>query len=60
MASWFKTVTGRATIVGELFSYLWKERLWWMIPSVLVLLLVGVLIVVAQSSAVTPFLYTLF
>jgi len=60
MASWVKTVTGRASIMGELFSFLWKERLWWMIPSILVLLLVGVLIVVAQSSAVTPFLYVLF
>jgi hypothetical protein len=57
---WLKNITGRATIVSELFLFLWKERLWWMIPSILVLLLVGTLIFIAQGSAVTPFLYALF
>lgn len=57
---WFKNITGRATIVSELLSFLWKERLWWMIPSILVLLLVGTLIFIAQGSVLTPFLYALF
>ncbi len=46
--------------VGELFAFLWHNRLWWMIPFVVTLLLVAVLLVFAQSSPVVPFLYTAF
>lgn len=48
------------SIVKELCSYLWQNRLWWMIPIVLVFLLLGILVLFAQSSAVVPFIYTLF
>ena len=47
-------------IVGELLAFLWKRRLWWLIPMVLVLLAFGGLLVTAQSSALGPFIYTLF
>jgi len=47
-------------IMHELFVFLWERKLWWMMPMVLTLLLFGLLIVFAQSSAVAPFIYTLF
>ena len=47
-------------IAGELLDFLWAARLWWMNPMVLILLALGGLIVLAQSSAVAPFIYTLF
>lgn len=50
----------RAGIAGELFAFLWKEKLWWMIPMVLVLLFVGILILFAHASAIAPWIYTLF
>ncbi|MEK6732052.1 MAG: DUF5989 family protein [Candidatus Omnitrophota bacterium] len=50
----------RAKILGELFRFLWQRKLWWMIPIVAVLLLFGLLIFFTQSSAVAPFIYTLF
>ncbi|HAJ56500.1 MAG TPA: hypothetical protein DCL35_01885 [Candidatus Omnitrophica bacterium] len=50
----------RLSVVKELFSFFWQNRLWWMIPIVLVFLLLGALIIFAQSSAVVPFIYTLF
>ena len=50
----------RAGIVGRLLHYLWQERLWWLIPAVVVLLVFGGLILFSQSSAVAPFIYTLF
>ncbi|MFC1667167.1 DUF5989 family protein [Candidatus Omnitrophota bacterium] len=53
-------IKGRVKIVGELFSFLWERKLWWMIPIVGVLLLLGLLIFFTQSSAVVPFIYTLF
>jgi hypothetical protein len=46
--------------VGELFSFLWANKLWWMTPVVVVLLLFAGLLFLAQSSALAPFVYTLF
>ena len=56
----FKGVFLKSVIVKELLQYLWKERLWWMIPMVTVLILLGILMVFAQSSPAAPFIYTLF
>lgn len=53
-------VRHRVGIAGELMSFLWQRRLWWLIPMVFVLLVFGGLMVTAQSSALGPFIYTLF
>ena len=50
----------RLGIAGELMSFLWQRKLWWLIPMVLVLLVFGGLMITAQSSALGPFIYTLF
>jgi hypothetical protein len=44
----------------DLFGFLWERKLWWIMPIVLVLLLIGVLLVLGQGSAIAPFVYTLF
>lgn len=53
-------VRERFGIAGELLGFLWQRKLWWLIPMVFVLLLFGGLMVTAQSSALGPFIYTLF
>jgi hypothetical protein len=55
-----RRVLARLGVIGRLCEYLWQERLWWLIPMVVVLLLLGGLILFGQSSAVAPFIYTLF
>ena len=50
----------RIGIMGELLVFLWERKLWWMMPMISVLLLLGILLIFAQSSAVAPFIYTLF
>ncbi|MCH7951721.1 hypothetical protein IH980_03225 [Patescibacteria group bacterium] len=50
----------RGSIIQELFQFLWEAKLWWLIPMVVVLLLFGLLLIFAESSAVAPFIYTLF
>ena len=44
----------------ELLAFLWKEKMWWMVPMVLILLVFAAIIVLGNSSAVGPFIYTLF
>ena len=50
----------RFGIAGELLAFLWERKLWWLLPMVIVLLAFGGLMVTAQSSALGPFIYTLF
>lgn len=55
-----REVAGRASVVGELLGYLWRRKLWWMIPMVTVLALFGLLLVFTQGTVLAPFIYTLF
>ncbi len=55
-----RDLAARLGIAGELIVFLWSNKLWWMIPMMTVLLGLGLLIVLGQSSAIAPFIYTLF
>jgi hypothetical protein len=55
-----KRLISKLGIVGELLVFLWRRKLWWMIPMIVVLILFGLLLIFTQSSAVAPFIYTLF
>ena len=54
------SLVARLGILGELFAFLWKRKLWWLIPMIVVLALFVLLLVFAQGSAIAPFIYTLF
>jgi hypothetical protein len=47
-------------VAGELLSFFWSNKRWWLAPMLFTLFLLGLLIVLAQSSAIAPFIYTLF
>lgn len=55
-----KSFFGKLGLFGELLSYLWNQKLWWMIPMVLVLVTFGLLLIVAQGTAIIHFVYPLF
>lgn len=50
----------RTGIVGELWMFMRERKKWWLLPVIALLLFVGSLIVVAQGSALAPFIYTIF
>jgi hypothetical protein len=43
-----------------LWEFLRTRKKWWLTPVIAVMLLIGVLLVASQGSAVAPFIYTLF
>lgn len=55
-----RNTTRNLGVVGELFSFFVGNKRWWLVPMIVVLFLLGALIVLAQSSAIAPFIYTLF
>lgn len=44
----------------ELWAFLRERKKLWLIPIILVCVLIGGLLVLAQGSTVAPFIYTLF
>ena len=47
-------------VFREFLSFLKHEKKFWLAPIIVVLVLFWLLLVFAQSSAVAPFIYTLF
>jgi hypothetical protein len=48
------------SFVKELWAFMRTRRKYWLWPIVVIMGVLGVLIVLAQGSAVAPFIYTLF
>jgi Family of unknown function (DUF5989) len=48
------------SFLKELWAFLRTRKKFWLWPIVVVMAVLGVLIVLAQGSAVAPFIYTLF
>lgn len=47
-------------ILKELWDFMKVRKKWWLAPILIVLILLGVLIIFTESTAVAPFIYTLF
>jgi len=47
-------------LLREMWAFLRARKKWWLLPIIIVLLLVGVLLVFAQTSTLAPFIYTIF
>jgi hypothetical protein len=48
------------SFVRELFAFLRSRKKFWLVPMVVLLILFGALMVLSQSSAIAPFIYTLY
>lgn len=44
----------------DIFQFLMERKKWWLLPIILALLVLGLLLVFAESSAVAPFVYPMF
>ncbi len=43
----------------ELFQFLMKNKKWWLIPPIIVILIFGILITLTTASQVSSFIYVL-
>ena len=55
-----KTFFGRAAILGELWSFARYRKRYWLLPILIFLVLLSIFIVLAEGSALAPFIYTVF
>lgn len=47
-------------LAREFIAYMSARKKWWLAPIFIVLLVFGGLLILAQGSAVAPFIYTVF
>ena len=57
---WLKDMRSKLSIFGELWAFMKTQKKWWIGPIILVLVLMGLILILTQGSALAPFIYTLF
>ena len=57
---WLKDTRSKLSIFGELWAFMKTQKKWWIGPIILVLVLMGLILILTQGSALAPFIYTLF
>ncbi|WP_374413875.1 DUF5989 family protein [Hydrogenophaga sp.] len=48
------------SFLSELLSFLKSRKKLWLLPLVLLMVLIGGLLILAQGSVLAPFIYTIF
>jgi hypothetical protein len=46
--------------LGDLWAFMRERKKFWLAPIIILMVLLGALLVLAQGSAIAPFIYTLF
>ena len=55
-----RNISGGTGTSAELIAFFWRQKRYWLIPFVVMLLLVGALILAGDVTGVAPFFYPLF
>jgi len=50
----------KVQVISEFWQFIKYNKKFWMMPIVLVLVVVGILLFLATTSAMAPFIYSLF
>ena len=46
--------------MNELLRFIFQSKKWYLIPILIILLVLGAVMVIGETSAVAPFIYALF
>jgi hypothetical protein len=46
-------------MIKDLWEYMKVRKKWWLLPTILMLIVIGGLIIIGQSSVLSPFIYAL-
>ena len=55
-----ENIMAKQSLLRELVQFAMREKKWWLIPLLVMLVVIGGIILFAQSSALAPFLYPFF
>lgn len=52
-------MSNNKSMVGEVWDFLKIRKKWWLLPIIVLLAIVGLLVILGQSSVLSPFIYAL-
>ncbi len=55
-----RDIVSKLGIMGDFLKFLMVNKKWWLVPIVIFLFIFGILFILAETSPVAPFIYTLF
>jgi type IV secretory pathway TrbL component len=55
-----KRIKSIVSLLGEFWAFMKMQKKWWLAPLILILVLMGMLIILTEGSALAPFIYALF
>jgi hypothetical protein len=55
-----KKVKSIVSLLGEFWAFMKMQKKWWLAPLILILVLMGMLIILTEGSALAPFIYAIF
>ncbi len=50
----------RLGILGELLQFMWRRKLYWLLPMILTLLVFAVFVLLSSAGGLAPFIYSIF
>ena len=53
----FKSIV---SLLGEFWAFMRMQKKWWLAPLIIILILMGILIILTEGSALAPFIYAIF
>ena len=51
---------GKFALANDVWLFLRQNKKYWLLPIIIVFILMGALLIFAQSSALAPFIYSVF
>ncbi len=51
---------GKLKTLRAFFDFMWVKKKYWLYPVILAIVIIGVLVVLGEGTAVAPFIYSLF
>jgi hypothetical protein len=60
MSKILKRIKSVIALLGEFWMFMRMQKKWWLGPLVFILVLMGILIILTEGSALAPFIYALF
>jgi len=48
------------SLMREMWAFMRERKKWWLLPVIVVMVVMGALLVFAQTSVLAPFIYTIF
>jgi hypothetical protein len=60
MSKILKRLKSGVSLLGEFWAFMRMQKKWWLAPLIVILILMGILIIMTEGSALAPFIYAIF